>query len=141
MTWDDIYTNKWHFKKYRMQSKVILVTTAILIIAPAVFFFFCDFTGLPLAERILASLFQSVTPRTAGFNTADLSAMTGSSKAIMTLLMLVGGSPGSTAGGMKTTTLAVLILSAFSVCRKKDDAEVCGRRIDGSAVKTPQPLP
>ena len=58
LTWDDIYTNKWHFKKYRMQSKVILVTTAILIIAPAVFFFFCDFTGLPLAERILASLFQ-----------------------------------------------------------------------------------
>ena len=53
----------------------------------------------------------------------------------MTLLMLVGGSPGSTAGGMKTTTLAVLILSAFSVCRKKDDAEVCGRRIDGSVVK------
>jgi trk system potassium uptake protein TrkH len=135
LTWDDIYTNKWHFKKYRMQSKVILVTTAILIIAPAVFFFFCDFTGLPLAERILASLFQSVTPRTAGFNTADLPAMTGSSKAIMTLLMLVGGSPGSTAGGMKTTTLAVLILSAFSVCRKKDDAEVCGRRIDGSVVK------
>ena len=135
LTWDDICTNKWHFKKYRMQSKVILVTTAILIIAPAVFFFFCDFTGLPLAERILASLFQSVTPRTAGFNTADLPAMTGSSKAIMILLMLVGGSPGSTAGGMKTTTLAVLILSAFSVCRKKDDAEVCGRRIDGSAVK------
>lgn len=135
MTWDDICTNKWHFKKYRMQSKVILVTTAILIIAPAVFFFFCDFTGLPLAERILASLFQSVTPRTAGFNTADLPTMTGSSKAIMILLMLVGGSPGSTAGGMKTTTLAVLILSAFSVCRKKDDAEVCGRRIDGSAVK------
>lgn len=119
LTWDDIYTNKWHFKKYRMQSKVILVTTAILIIAPAVFFFFCDFTGLPLAERILASLFQSVTPRTAGFNTADLPAMTGSSKAIMILLMLVGGSPGSTAGGMKTTTLAVLILSAFSVCRKR----------------------
>ena len=135
LTWDDIYTNKWHFKKYRMQSKVILVTTAILIIAPAVFFFFCDFTGLPLDKRILASLFQSVTPRTAGFNTADLPAMTGSSKAIMTLLMLVGGSPGSTAGGMKTTTLAVLILSAFSVCRKKDDAEVCGRRIDGSTVK------
>ena len=135
LTWDDIYTNKWHFKKYRMQSKVILVTTAILIIAPAVFFFFCDFTGLPLGERILASFFQSVTPRTAGFNTADLPAMTGSSKAIMILLMLVGGSPGSTAGGMKTTTLAVLILSAFSVCRKKDDAEVCGRRIDGSTVK------
>ncbi len=112
----------------------INIAIMLLIIVGGIFFF-CDFTGLPLAERILASLFQSVTPRTAGFNTADLPAMTGSSKAIMILLMLVGGSPGSTAGGMKTTTLAVLILSAFSVCRKKDDAEVCGRRIDGSAVK------
>ena len=135
LTWDDIYTNKWHFKKYRMQSKVILVTTAILIIAPAVFFFFCDFTGLPLAERILASLFQSVTPRTAGFNTADLSAMTGSSKAIMTLLMLVGGSPGSTAGGMKTTTFAVLLANMWATFRRREDAEFFGRRIDSSAVK------
>ena len=135
LTWDDIYINKWHFKKYRMQSKVILVTTAILIIAPAVFFFFCDFTGLPLAERILASLFQSVTPRTAGFNTADLSAMTGSSKAIMTLLMLVGGSPGSTAGGMKTTTFAVLLANMWATFRRREDAEFFGRRIDSSAVK------
>lgn len=102
-----------------MQSKVILVTSVILIIVPAIFFFLFDFTGLPPGEKILASLFQSVTPRTAGFNTADLTAMTESSKAIMILLMLVGGSPGSTAGGIKTTTLAVLILNAFSVCRKK----------------------
>ena len=135
LTWDDIYTNKWHFKKYRMQSKVILVTTAILIIVPAVFFFFCDFTGLPLAERILASLFQSVTPRTAGFNTADLPAMTGSSKAIMTMLMLVGGSPGSTAGGMKTTTFAVLLANMWATFRRREDAEFFGRRIDSSAVK------
>ena len=135
LTWDDIYTNKWHFKKYRMQSKVILVTTAILIIAPAVFFFFCDFTGLPLAERILASLFQSVTPRTAGFNTADLPAMTGSSKAIMILLMLVGGSPGSTAGGMKTTTLAVLLLSGWAVFYRKEDTQCYGRRISEETVR------
>ena len=135
LTWDDIYTNKWHFKKYRMQSKVILVTTAILIIAPAVFFFFCDFTGLPLAERILASLFQSVTPRTAGFNTADLPAMTGSSKAIMILLMLVGGSPGSTAGGMKTTTIAVLFASAISTFFRKEYAHFFGRRIDDGVIK------
>ena len=136
LTWDDIYTNKWHFKKYRMQSKVILVTTAILIIAPAVFFFFCDFTGLPLAERILASFFQSVTPRTAGFNTADLPAMTGSSKAIMILLMLVGGSPGSTAGGMKTTTLAVLLGNAVATFRQRDSVQFFGRRVDCHAVKT-----
>ena len=136
LTWDDICTNRWHFKKYRMQSKVILVTSVILIIVPAIFFFLFDFTGLPTGEKILASLFQSVTPRTAGFNTADLTAMTESSKAIMILLMLVGGSPGSTAGGIKTTTLAVLVLNAFSVCRKKNDTEVYGRRLEGSAVKS-----
>lgn len=136
LTWDDICTNRWHFKKYRMQSKVILVTSVILIIVPAIFFFLFDFTGLPTGEKILASLFQSVTPRTAGFNTADLTAMTESSKAIMILLMLVGGSPGSTAGGIKTTTLAVLILNAFSVCRKKNDTEVYGRRLECSAVKS-----
>ena len=136
LTWDDICTNRWHFKKYRMQSKVILVTSVILIIVPAIFFFLFDFTGLPPGEKILASLFQSVTPRTAGFNTADLTAMTESSKAIMILLMLVGGSPSSTAGGMKTTTLAVLILNAFSVCRKKSDTEVYGRRLECSAVKS-----
>ena len=136
LTWDDICTNRWHFKKYRMQSKVILVTSVILIIVPAIFFFLFDFTGLPTGEKILASLFQSVTPRTAGFNTADLTAMTESSKAIMILLMLVGGSPGSTAGGIKTTTLAVLILNAFSVCRKKNDTEVYGRRLECSVVKS-----
>ena len=136
LTWDDICTNKWHFKKYRMQSKVILVTTMLLIIAPAVFFFFCDFTGLPLGERILASLFQSVTPRTAGFNTADLPAMTGSSKAIMILLMLVGGSPGSTAGGMKTTTLAVLVANAAATFRQRESAQFFGRRIECGVVKT-----
>ena len=135
LTWDDIYTNKWHFKKYRMQSKVILVTTAILIIAPAVFFFFCDFTGLPLAERILASLFQSVTPRTAGFNTADLPAMTGSSKAIMILLMLVGGSPGSTAGGIKTTTAFALFMTMVSVLRMRGDVECQSRRIPTETVR------
>ena len=123
-----------------MESKVILVTTAILIIAPAVFFFFCDFTGLPLAERILASLFQSVTPRTAGFNTADLPAMTGSSKAIMILLMLVGGSSGSTAGGVKTATVGVILLSAWSTARGRTSVHVMKRRIPRQAVENASAL-
>ena len=81
LTWDDICENKLHFHRYRMQSKVILVTTLALIVLPALFFFFVDFGGLPLGERIQAALFQSVTPRTAGFNTVDLSAMSGASLA------------------------------------------------------------
>ncbi|HAS37126.1 MAG TPA: Trk family potassium uptake protein, partial [Ruminococcaceae bacterium] len=99
------------------------------------FFFFCDFGGMPIEKRIFASLFQSVTTRTAGFNTADLTAMTGASKAIMTLLMLIGGSPGSTAGGMKTTTFAVIILCAVSVIKRKEEICVCGRRIDNAIVR------
>ena len=78
---------------------------------------------------------KSVTTRTAGFNTADLNAMTGASKAIMTLLMLIGGSPGSTAGGIKTTTFAVIILSAVSVIKRKEEICVCGRRIDNTIIR------
>ncbi len=83
-----------------MQSKVILTTTLCLILLPAVFFFFQDYGNLSGIHRLLASLFQAVTPRTAGFNTTDLSMLTGASKAMMILLMLIGGSPSSTAGGI-----------------------------------------
>ena len=136
LTWDDIFENKWRFHRYRMQSKVILVTTGLLIFLPAVFFFFSDFSALSAGNRLLASFFQSVTPRTAGFNTVNLSAMSGASQGVMILLMLIGGSPGSTAGGMKTTTLAVLLANAAATFRQRESAQFFGRRIDCSAVKT-----
>ena len=136
LTWDDICENKWQLHRYRMQSKVILVTTGLLIFLPAVFFFFSDFSALPAENRLLASFFQSVTPRTAGFNTVNLSAMSGASQGVMILLMLIGGSPGSTAGGMKTTTLAVLLANAAATFRQRESAQFFGRRIDCSAVKT-----
>ena len=136
LTWDDVCVNKWHFRRYRMQSKVILVTTGLLILLPAIFFFFVDFSALPGEKRLLASFFQSVTPRTAGFNTVNLSAMSGASQGLMILLMLVGGSPGSTAGGMKTTTLAVLLANAAATFRQRESAQFFGRRIDCGAVKT-----
>lgn len=129
LTWDDVKVNKWHIRKYRMQSKVILVTTAFLILLPAVYFFFLEFSDAPMGERILGSLFQSVTPRTAGFNTMDLTLISETGIAIMIILMLVGGSPGSTAGGMKTTTLAVLLSTACSVFRRKEHTHFFGRRI------------
>ena len=129
LTWDDIRSHGFHIKKYRMQSKVILLTTALLIVIPAVLFFFFEFEAMPMKERILASLFQSVTTRTAGMNTADLDAMSEPGKMLMIFLMLIGGSPGSTAGGMKTTTFAVLVACAISVFRKRDSAQFFGRRI------------
>ncbi|WP_337405617.1 potassium transporter TrkG [Suilimivivens sp.] len=136
LTWDDIWENKWHFRHYRMQSKVILVTTSLLIALPAAFFFFTDFSALPTERRLLTSLFQSVTPRTAGFNTVALPAMSSASQGLMVLLMLIGGSPGSTAGGIKTTTLAVLLANAAATFRQCENAQLFGRRIDYSTIKT-----
>lgn len=135
LTWEDVVINKFHFKCYRMQSKVILTTTALLILFPALFFFFKDFENLALKERFLSSVFQAVTPRTAGFNTADITRMTEAGQAIMLSLMLIGGSPGSTAGGMKTTTFAVLVVNALASFQRKEDAQMFGRRLESSAVK------
>lgn len=136
LTWDDICEHKWHFHRYRVQSKVILVITGFLIVVPAAFFFFEDFSALPTGTQLLVSFFQSVTTRTAGFNTVALSAMSGASKGIMILLMLIGGAPGSTAGGMKTTTLGVLLANAVATFRQRDNAQFFKRRIDCNTVKT-----
>ena len=119
-TWEDIYLHKFRFKRYHMQSKIILTTTLCLILLPAVFFFFQDYGNLSGTHRLLASLFQAVTPRTAGFNTTDLSMLTGASKAMMILLMLIGASPRSTAGG---------------TFQSRDDVTAFGRRIDVGVIK------
>ena len=140
LTWDDIWHHRLHFHKYRLQSKVILTVTILLILLPALYFYFYEFgraewTDLSEKERILASAFQSVTPRTAGFNTVDLNRMSEPSQLIIILLMLIGGSPGSTAGGFKTTTLTVLLLTSFAVFFRKEDVQCFGRRIPSETVK------
>lgn len=136
LTWDDIVTHKHRIRSYRMQSKVILVTTGLLILIPAIGLFFLEFTHLPMKERILASLFQAVTPRTAGANTVDLAAMSEAGQMTLIVLMLIGGSPGSTAGGMKTTTFAVILACAAAVFRKRDSAQFFGRRVAHDVITT-----
>ncbi len=136
MTWRDVITNKFRFKRYRLQSKIVIVTSAILIAIPALLYFFHDFAQLPIAQRIFGSLFQAVTPRTAGFNTLDLNSMSKFGLAVMIILMLIGGSPGSTAGGMKTVTIAVLFKNAIASFKRKEDPECFGRRIESGTVKT-----
>ena len=135
LTWEDVVTHRHHLKRYRMQSKVALTISAVLIVVPAAIYFFAEYAGEPFSKRLIESLFQSVTTRTAGFNTADLTALSGAGRILMICLMLVGGSPGSTAGGMKTTTLAVLLSNAHSVFRRREDPHFFGRRIDASVVK------
>lgn len=134
LVWDDIKINKFHFKKFRLQTKIVLITSAVLILLPAVYFFL-QFAGMDIKSRILNSLFQSVTTRTAGFNTYDLTKLNSGGISIMIVLMLIGGSPGSTAGGMKTTTLAVVLLTAFSVFRRKEQTSVAGRSIADSVLR------
>ena len=135
MTWSDVRTYKHRLRRYSLQSKIILVTTALLIVIPAVSFFIFEYADRPLKERILCAFFQSVTARTAGFNTADLAAMREPGTLMMIVLMLIGGSSGSTAGGMKTTTLAVLFLSAVAVFRRRHDVTGFNRRIPEDAIR------
>ncbi|MCR4996071.1 MAG: Trk family potassium uptake protein [Butyrivibrio sp.] len=136
ITWQDIGEKKASFKEYRMQTKVILVTTAILVFVPTVIFYFTEFSGLPAGERFITSFFQAVTPRTAGFNTADLTKMTDVGQGMIMVLMLIGGSPGSTAGGMKTTTVAILYANTIAVFGNKSSANIFGRRIEDDVVKS-----
>lgn len=135
-TWKDIVTRRTQIKQYTMQSKVVLTVTAVLILLPTIYLFFGEFSGFPVKERFCLSLFQAVTPRTAGFNTADLTALSGISRMMLIILMLIGGSPGSTAGGVKTTTLAVLFKNSTAVFRKRKDPQIFGRRISSDTVKT-----
>ena len=135
MTWQDIRENGIHLRRYRMQSKVILTLTAVLVLLPTAYFFFFEFGSMPLGHRLLASLFQAVTPRTAGFNTVDLTQLSETGQILMALLMLMGGAPGSTAGGMKITTMAVLVACAVAVFRRRENGKFFGRRIADETVK------
>ena len=129
LTWDDIYTKKYHFRQYCMQSKVILLTSLFLIFVPAAFFFFRDFAGMPVKERTLCALFQSVTTRTAGFDALIQNNLTDLSKVWGTVLMMIGGASGSTAGGVKLGTAVLVIMTLISVLRGKSDVVIHGRRV------------
>jgi trk system potassium uptake protein TrkH len=136
LTWSDVLVHKFSFKKYALQSKVVLLTSAVLIVLPAIYFVFGEYGELPMKERLVSSFFQSVTARTAGFNTQDLSTMSEPGTAVMLFLMMIGGSSGSTAGGMKTTTLAVLFLAAISVFGRKKEVPCFKRRIAEDTIRT-----
>lgn len=135
LTWEDIATHRHRIGRYRLQSKIILTVTAVLIAFPTLFFFFFEFTDGTVGQRLLDAFFQTVTPRTAGFNTVDLAAMQGASRAIMVVLMLIGGASGSTAGGMKVNTVGVLFANLGAIFRRRSEVEAFGRRIDPATVR------
>jgi len=136
LTWEDIAANKLHFHRYRMQSKVVLAATGMLIIVPLLLLFLFEYSGNSVKDRFFLSLFQAITPRTAGFNTASFASLSGAGSMLLIALMLIGGSPGSTAGGMKTTTVTVLLANASSVFRRKKSVQLFGRRIEDSTIRS-----
>ncbi len=138
LVWGDIIKNKREFSKYQVHSKIALVTTAVLVVLGTVLFLIFEYNhtleGMSFGQKLLTSLFHSVTPRTAGFNTIDLSAMSGSGTILTMLLMFIGGSPGSTAGGIKTTTFIVLLLGALASARRYGSITIFKRRLDEHTV-------
>ncbi|MDN9843283.1 TrkH family potassium uptake protein [Clostridioides difficile] len=132
---------KRRFSKLNVHSKVVLFSTATLIFVGALFIFLIEFNqkatmaDLPLKGKVLSAIFQSVTARTAGFNTLDLATLRESSVFVMIILMFIGASPASTGGGIKTTTLAVLIITVRSFLSGKSDIEAFERRLAPSTIK------
>lgn len=121
LVWRDLFQNKLHWSKYQLHTKLVIASTAVLLIGGWILFLILEsdasLEGMTFGEKLLASFFQSVTPRTAGFITVDLNAMSEGGNVLTNVLMLIGGSPGSTAGGIKTTTVAVLLLSTIASAR------------------------
>jgi len=131
----------YHYRKadkLSLHSKVVLVTTAVLIAAGMLLLLAGEynhaFKDMPFGTKILAAYFQSVSPRTAGFNTVDLNALFVSSQLLMIVLMFIGASPGSTGGGIKTSTVALLFAAVFSQLKGKKDTEIYERRIESADI-------
>lgn len=136
----DVINNK-KYSKLNVHSKIVINTTAILIAIGFLFIFIVEFNnkgslgGLNMKEKLLSSLFQSVTLRTAGYSTIDLTLLKESTLFLMIILMLIGASPASTGGGLKTTTVATLFLTVKSFILGKEDIEVYQRRISSKTVR------
>ena len=134
LTWMDIRKHGIKFYKYSTQSKLILVMELILVVVPMVYLWFGEYGDMPFGQRFFASLFQAVTPRTAGFNTTDYNNFSGTGIVMTVILMLIGGAPGSTAGGMKITTVTILVLTMLAFFKHEKSPAVFKRRITTEAI-------
>ena len=137
--WSDIVNTRCNVKKFRLYTKVVLlVNIALLLVSTVLFMVFernnPNYDNFSFGEKLLVSFFNATTPRTAGFNTVDLTSLSDSGYLLTVMLMFVGGSSGSTAGGIKTSTLAVILMGILSVFRGRKDIEIGKKRVDYSLV-------
>lgn len=139
LVWDDILKYRWHFHRYSLHAKLILIATGLLLFVGTIGYFIFEsgytMSADDIPTRILKSFFASATMRTAGFNTIDYAGMSPSSVLLSDVLMMIGGSPGSTAGGIKTTTIAVIFISMYSMARGNPDSTVFRKRLSKDLVR------
>ena len=136
---DDLVENRFRFRKLCLHTRVVLSVTPAVVLLPAALFFFLErsasMSGMDMSSRLLASLFSSVTPRTAGFDTISTVSLSPGGTLLTLLLMLAGGCPGSTAGGIKITTMLVLFMLAASALRRREDVTLFQRRLPGDLLR------
>ena len=140
VVWDDVRRHGLKLRRYRLQSKIVLASSLVLTFGGAALFFLFERNatgaGLPLGERILTALFDAVTPRTAGFNTTDTAALSTPSLILTYVMMFIGGGTGSTAGGVKSTSVVVLLAFAFAGAGRKQHASIFCRRLSEENLKS-----
>ncbi len=138
IVWSDIAQHKWNFRKYALQTKMVLTVSAVLVFGGALLFYIIEgnrlYADMDLTGKICSSFFSAVTPRTAGFNTTDTGALSEGGKLLSIILMFIGGGSGSTAGGVKMATIFVLLLHLRSTLQRTTGTNIYGRRIEDSTI-------
>ena len=136
--WEDLWRNRWHVRRWRLHTKLVITVSLVLTVGGTLLFWLLERDNLrdfSPTEQFLRALFDAVTPRTAGFNTSETATLTEGSKLLTVLFMFVGGSSGSTAGGIKTTTLLVLLLYTVTEITRSRDTYIFRRRLDDSTLR------
>ena len=139
MVWNDLVETRCCFKKMQLHTRAVLLSTLTILLAGTVAFAFLESRGeigsMHLGNRILSSFFQSVTPRTAGFNSVDIAPLSDSSKLVTMLLMMIGAAPGGTGGGIKVTTLVVMLAAVLAQLKARSDVSLGRSRLDGDTLR------
>ncbi len=138
IVWSDIADHKWNFRKYALQTKMVLSCSVFLVAGGALLFYLIEgnrlFAGMSPVGKLCSSVFCAVTPRTAGFNTTDIGSLSEGGRLLSIILMFIGGGSGSTAGGVKMATIFVLLLHLRSTLLRTTGTNIFGRRIDDGTI-------
>ncbi len=143
IVWSDIIDSKFKFSKYQLHTKIVIIATLLFIIVPAILFFIFEFTdiglkasytNMALGDKILNALFMSITPRTAGFYSVDITKLSPSGQILTDILMFIGGNSGSTAGGIKITTVVVIFATLFANAKSQEHIVIFNRKVSPQVI-------